>query len=111
MLSTMPGISEFIKQPVEGDTSSSPSNKPIKPIKLPQRETTVTTCSPLPHSSAAAMMTSRSVPQTSWHQTFLILSGLHCDSLPLRTRHRTSSSRTHSLSGEFQQHEVLYELR
>lgn len=82
----MAGISEFIKQPVEGDTSFSPSNKPIKPIKLiklPQRETT---CSPLPHSSAA--MTSRGLPQTSQtfrirHQSLIILSGLNCDSLRL----------------------------
>lgn len=45
--STMPGISEFIKQPVEGDTSCPSSSPRNKHIQLLQRETT---CSPLPHS-------------------------------------------------------------
>lgn len=73
VFSTMPGMSEFIEQPVEGDTSCPSSSPWNKHIQLLQRETT---CSPLPHSCRSGDVTS--LPQTSLtfpirHQTLIIL--------------------------------------
>ncbi|KAK7140788.1 hypothetical protein R3I94_013158 [Phoxinus phoxinus] len=76
----MPGISEFIKQPVEGDTSLSPSNthiKPMKPITHSRAGDNLSCASTFLRGGDVTRSSSHSPAFGTRHQTLLILPGLN----------------------------------